>query len=186
MRQMGAPTACLSVCEHARMISGSWVSRRARYGGRTLLSSQANRCYQLASQSFDLRSRRSSTYWAMSIQQRRASFVRRKQTGRQTKKLVEPRSTNRWHSVAVAALGSVAASWKECAAQCNPRRDHSREVLENGKVPHAKQEPSRMGNGRQVRNAGAGSRRPPRAGTLCTLAGCVDHAGEKMRAFQLS
>jgi hypothetical protein len=52
--------------------------------------------------------------------------------------------------------------------------------------PDAIQKSSRMGNGRQVRNAGAGSRRPPRAGTLCTLAGCVDHAGEKMRAFQLS
>jgi hypothetical protein len=116
-------------------------------------------------------SRRSSTYWAMSIQQRRASFVRRKQTGRQTKKLVDPRSTNRWHSVAVAALGSVAVSWKECAAQCNPRRDHSREVPENGKVPHANQEPSRMGNGRQVRNAGAGGRRPPRARTLCGMPG---------------
>jgi hypothetical protein len=32
-------------------------------------------------------SRGSSIYWAMSIQQRRASFVRRNQTGRQTKKL---------------------------------------------------------------------------------------------------
>jgi hypothetical protein len=42
------------------------------------------------------------------------------------------------------------------------------------------------GNGRQVRNAGAGSRRSPRARTLCAPAGCVDHAGEEMRAFQFS
>ena len=52
--------------------------------------------------------------------------------------------------------------------------------------PDEIQKSSRMGNGRQVCNAGAGSRRPPRAGTLCTLAGCVDHAGEKVRAFQPS
>jgi hypothetical protein len=52
--------------------------------------------------------------------------------------------------------------------------------------PDEIQKSSRMGNGSQVRNAGAGSRRSPRAGTLCTLAGCVDHAGEKVRAFQLS
>jgi hypothetical protein len=37
-------------------------------------------------------------------------------------------------------------------------------------------------SGRQVRNAGAGGRRSPRARTLCTLAGRMDHAGEKMRA----
>ena len=37
------------------------------------------------------------------------------------------------------------------------------------------QEPNRMGNGCQVRNAGAGSRRPARARTLYTPAGCVDH-----------
>ncbi len=55
MRQMGAPTACLSVREHARMISGSWASRRARYEDARFFHQQADRCYQLAWQSSDLR-----------------------------------------------------------------------------------------------------------------------------------
>jgi len=43
-----------------------------------------------------------------------------------------------------------------------------------------------MGNGRPMRNSGSGSKRSRRARTLYPLARCVDHAGEKMRALQLS
>ena len=48
---------------------------------------QANRCYQLAWQSFICGWRKGSTYWATSIQRRRASCVRRT-AERQTKKPV--------------------------------------------------------------------------------------------------